>query len=158
MYAEAAADRPMEPRLGDAPALKLCIQELTTRPSKARLAPKKEAKQYLTSIVILLERAVMASQEMYLRADAWLKLITIWSVIRGEDSSWLDESSLEYKSGLGLRGNLSKSKTTGPGKKTKHREVFVAVEAYLEKKGLARRRLATLGACPSPTSKLHCPP
>ena len=88
MYAEAAAGRPLEQRLGDSPALKLCIQELSLRTSRARLAPKKEAKQYLTSVVILLERAVTASQEMYLRAYAWLKLITIWSVIRGEDSSW----------------------------------------------------------------------
>lgn len=104
------------------------------RAAKSHTAPKKEAKQYLTGMMIQMEQVVVAAHEVFIRAYAWLKLVTIWSVIRGEDSSWLDEASLSFSPGIGLRDNLTKSKTTGPGKKTKHREVFVSTEAYIAKK------------------------
>ena len=105
------------------------------RTSKSKTAPKKEAKQYLSAMLPMLEKVVMGAHTMYLRAYAWLKLVTIWAVVRGEDSTWLEESSLRFDPQVGLQGNLKKSKTTGPGKKVKHREVFVSVEAYIVEKG-----------------------
>ena len=80
-----------------------------------------------------LEDVVLGAHAMYVRAYAWLKLVTIWSVVRGEDSTWLEEESLTFISGWVLRGKLAKSKTTGLGKKTRHREIFVSSEAYAKR-------------------------
>ena len=55
-------------------------------------------------------------------------------VVRGEDSSWLDEPSMSFDPETGLLENLGKSKTTGPGKKVKHREVFVSIDAYIQER------------------------
>ena len=131
VYAEAAADLPADQRHGESAALQLCIKELALRSSKMNSAPKREANQYLSAVLIKLEKMVMSSQELFIRAYAWLKLVTIWAVLRGEDSTWIDAESLCYTPGSGLVGNLTKSKTTGPGKKTKHREIVVAENAYV---------------------------
>ena len=77
VYAEAAADRPTEERLGESAALKLCIQELSLQTSARRKEPKREAKQFLTSMAGKLEHLVVSAQEMFIRAYAWLKLVTI---------------------------------------------------------------------------------
>ena len=42
IYAEAAANIPAEARIGDAPALRLCIQELTMRSSKTKWPRRKK--------------------------------------------------------------------------------------------------------------------
>ena len=86
-YSEAAADRPTEMRLSESAALKLCIQELSLQTSTRMKEPKREAKQFLTHMVGKLEFMVVSAQEMFIKAYAWLKLITIWSVLRGEDST-----------------------------------------------------------------------
>ena len=131
VYAEVAADLPAELRLGDSAALHLCIKELSLRSSKKNLAPKREANQYLTAVLMKMEKVVTGGHELFIRAYAWLKLVTIWAVLRGEDSTWIDADSLKFTAGEGLAGNLTKSKTTGPGKKTKHREIVVSVGAYV---------------------------
>lgn len=61
VYAEAAADLPTELRLGESAALHLYIKELSLRSSKKNLAPKSEANQYLTAVLIKMEKVVANS-------------------------------------------------------------------------------------------------
>ena len=49
------------------------------------------------------------------------------------DSSWLEADSSTHTAGGGVRGKLAKSKTSGPGKKTRYREVSVSSEAYFKR-------------------------
>ena len=67
VYAEAAADLPADMRLGDAPALRLCIKELALRSSNTKLAPKREAKQYLTAVLIKMEQMITGAHELFFR-------------------------------------------------------------------------------------------
>ena len=135
IYIEAAADRPVGERFGDHASLKMQLKELSMRTSKAKTGAKREAPQYLTSMIRSMEKLVVGDGLAYWRAYAWLKLLTIWSLVRGEDSTWLDARTLVYEEGLGISGKLSRTKTTGPGKKVKTREVHVCSRAYVAEPG-----------------------
>ena len=65
----------------------------------------------------------------YIRGYLWLKLVTFWGVIRGEDSTYLDPASLKMNE-RGLKGRLTQTKTTGPGKKVRIRHFEVCKDAY----------------------------
>lgn len=78
-----------------------------------------------------LERKTLdAEAETYARAYAWLKLIAFWTVLRGEDSTWIAAGSLKWDEKTGLQGLLAQSKTTGLDRKIKARTIQVSKEAY----------------------------
>ena len=58
------------------------------KPAARQSDTKREAKQYLVAMIPMMEKLVTGAHAMYLRAYAWLKLVTIWAVVRGGDSSW----------------------------------------------------------------------
>ena len=87
---------------------------------------------------------------MYWRAYAWRKLVTIWCLTRGEGSNWLEASSLTYSSSTGLKGRLTRTKTTGPGKNVKTREINVSSEAYICAKDWLRTGYELWQAAPLP--------
>ena len=60
----------------------------------------------------------------YLKGYLWLKLVTFWGVIRGEDSTYMDPAALKLND-RGLCGKLTQTKTTGPGKKVRIRNFEV---------------------------------
>ena len=57
---------------------------------------------------------------------------------------------MTYTAGWGLRGSLAKSKTTGPGKKIRHREIFVSSEAYVKRQDWLDVGLRLWDAAPRP--------
>ena len=131
VYIEAAADLSAELRYGDMAALKHLLTELTVRTSTKQNLPKKEAPQHLVKIIGEREKMVTGTAALYWRAYAWLKLVTVWCLARGEDSTWIDASSLTYSDTTGLNGVLSRTKTTVPGKKIRRRETSIFKEAYV---------------------------
>ena len=74
------------------------------------------------------------SAPVYRRAYAWVKLVCFWAALRGDDATWLVPRSLKYVAGYGLQGELSRSKSTGPGKKVLSRPIIVSDGAYLGEK------------------------
>ena len=68
--------------------------------------------------------------DTYARGCAWLELLAFWTVLRGEDSTWIDASSLKWDERIGLQGLLSQSKTTGPDRKIKARTIQLPLEAF----------------------------
>ena len=67
----------------------------------------------------------------YFRAYAWLKLVTFWSALRGDDSTWITPSSIFFTKVSGMTASLYQSKTTGPGKKSRSREICISQLAFL---------------------------
>ena len=117
LYLEAAAGNQPEKCLSLNQGLKSTIQELVLRTSMKMQKKKKEAPQWLISMLIKLENMVMnESLPLYHRAYAWLKLVCFWGSLRGDDITWLRAETLRYVGGFGLQGELRRSKSTGPGK------------------------------------------
>ncbi len=61
----------------------------------------------MVAILVRFEKVVLdESLPMYLRAYAWLKFISFWGSLQGEDSTWVDPRELFYDAGVGIRGRL----------------------------------------------------
>ena len=132
LYLEAAAGVPEDSRLGSNLSIKGSIKELVLGVSQRNAVEKRQAPQHLSRILESWEMSVLSeAQPLYLRAYLWLKLVTVWGVLRGEDSTWLDPKTLTYDPVLGLSGQLTQSKTTGPAKKICIRTVRISPSAYL---------------------------
>jgi hypothetical protein len=132
LYLEAAAGIPEESRLGSCVTIKSTIRELVLEISQKKAVEKRQAPQHLSRILENWEKAVLSdAQPLYMRAYLWLKLVTVWGVLRGEDSTWLDPRSLSFDPLLGLNGQLLQSKTTGPAKKVRIRTMRISPKAYL---------------------------
>ena len=90
LYLEAAAEIPAPKRIAESEGVKATIKELTMQAAGGRTYHKKQAPQHIVKLLEVLEKVVVdEGLEKYTRAHAWLKLVTFWSVLRGEDSSWL---------------------------------------------------------------------
>ena len=111
--------------------LKAMINELALATSKRRQKEKKEAPQLLTKILWTPEGCVLDdTKENYHRAYAWVKLVSFWGALRGEDAPWIEAKSITLDPSNGLRANLERTKTTGPGKSILKRPLFISHEAY----------------------------
>ena len=131
-YAEAAVGKEKEDRIGDSLSLKSTIKELMLRMAGKSSGVTKKSPQMITCILFRWEAYLLNEENpTYMRAYAWLKLICFWTVLRGEDSTWITPSSISWKSTSGLKASLSQTKTTGPSKKVRSREIFVAAKAFL---------------------------
>ena len=84
-------------------------------------------------MVLMRWEAAVVNEELphCVRSYAWLKLLTFWSVIRGEDSTWITFASLKMVADSHLSGVLSQTKTSGPSKKVKLRAFQVSTGAYM---------------------------
>ena len=135
LYLEAAAGKRPEDMISMSPAIRNTISELSLQTSTNVQKKKKQAPQLLTSMLINLEKLVMEEEKpIYHRAYAWLKLVSFWCALRGDDATWIKASSLKYNNAYGLQGELARSKTTGPGKKVLSRPIVVGPDAYFNDK------------------------
>ena len=132
MYLEAAAGTAIPEMLSLSPALKSTIQELMLEKSSGGLRVKKQAPQLLVHTLKRWEQLVVSEAPKFHRAYAWLKLVSFWSALRGDDATWLAASSVSITMEHGLQCVLRRTKTTGPGKKSPSRPVIVSNEAYFE--------------------------
>ena len=107
-YAEAAVGKEKEDRIGDSLSLKSTIKELMLRMAGKSSGVTKKSPQMITSILFRWEAYLLNEENpTYMRAYAWLKLICFWTVLRGEDSTWITPSSISWKSTSGLKASLS---------------------------------------------------
>ena len=130
IYLEAAAGIKAPDQIGNDPSMKGTVKELAYKASCEKDEEKKQAPQHLVHILKEWEEAICSEDTPeYLRGYLWLKLVTFWGVIRGEDSTYIEASSIK-KSARGIRGRMTQTKTTGPGKKVRIRTFEVSSEAY----------------------------
>lgn len=134
VYIESAVEPAEHCRLGQLAGPRLLMKELALKADETKNVAKREAPMYPLGLIERMERLVLGDSPTYVRAYTWLKLVTIWAAVRGEDCTWLQAASISMIAGVGLVANLLRSKTTGPGKKVRAREIFISQEAYVSKK------------------------
>ena len=78
------------------------------------------------AMIIALELSVNAvGYSTFFKGIAWVILLCTWACLRLSDLEGLDPTRLQLSS-RGLRGVLTRTKTTGPGKQVKETPIFVA--------------------------------
>ena len=96
LYLASAAGGDPTDRVSDEPASRATIAELELQTGQRRKADKKQAAYYPMRIVIEVEKLVTElDTKTYWRAYAWVKLVSIWATLRGEDTTWMEADSLE---------------------------------------------------------------
>ena len=130
IYLEAAAGIKAPEQIGNDPCMKGTVKELSYKASCEKDREKKQAPQHLVYVLKEWEEAICSEETPeYLKGYLWLKLVTFWGVIRGEDSTYIEPASLKLKH-RGLKGKMVQTKTTGPGKKVRIRNFEVSKAAY----------------------------
>lgn len=112
---------------------RICSHRLWLQTTKTMLAeldqvakPVHKAPPLSVAMIIALE--VMVTEDgypLYARALAWIILVCVWACMRISDLEGLSPSRITLSS-RGLRGMLSKTKTTGPGKQVREVPIFIA--------------------------------
>ena len=128
---ENAGEFSAEEQLGKTAAVKNVLEEISMQLAEA--APKfaKRAWHLPVKVVEALEEFVLdCSRESYPRVYAWFRLIKLWTGMRFSDSLGMDHRTLEWKS-FGLTAVLSRTKTSGPGKKVSLLRIWISKECWL---------------------------
>jgi len=119
-----------EGRIAATALLRTTLADLEVR-GGANAPPRKKAPAFLAIHIVALELLVKRQEApLYLRAVAWVKLLKIWGSLRSDDLCGLPPSSMQLTRG-GLRGSLDRTKTSGPGRKTRWLPVFVSPKAFV---------------------------
>ena len=102
-------------------ATKSRLAEIETDGTEIKRAPP-----LTVAMIISLEILVTADDKpLYLRAISWVILLCVWACMRLSDLEGMDPRRLSLNS-RGLRGFLTKTKTTGPGKNVKEVPIYVS--------------------------------
>ena len=67
----------------------------------------------------------------YKRVFSWFKLIKLWAALRCHDAEGIPPASISFDADLGFEADITRSKTTGAGRRVEVVQVFVSSSAYL---------------------------
>jgi len=119
-------------RLVDDPYYVAFQRELSATHARPEGKGTRQAPRLPLGFLVALEREVVDGRAPdYYRAYAWWQLLAAWGSLRFDDHRGLAPSGITLQGGR-LYGTLTRSKTTGPGKKVLTLPVVVAREAYVE--------------------------
>ena len=119
-------------RLVDDPLFTSYYKELAAGYSGAVAGPLRQAPRYPLVIVLALEREVMdAGVAAGYRCHAWWHLLSLWASLRFDDHRGLSPGGVQLTV-RGLEAVLSRTKTTGPGKRVTSLPLIVGYGAYLQ--------------------------
>ena len=129
-FVEERGGLPKEERVSMSEVINSMVADMTLRLST--FAPlTKKAPQLLSSIIMALELYVEEEDKpKYKRCYAWTKLLRLWTAMRADDVQGLLPHTMVMQQ-RGLEAVLDRTKTSGPGRKIRWLNVFVAREAFL---------------------------
>eukprot|EP00971_Amphidinium_carterae_P236388 4691285-Amphidinium_carterae.1 len=117
----------------DHPLVKGAARDLLAKVQEGK--PVRQAPPQLMSVTAARECAVCDEAEpRYVRMYQWWLLIKLWGTLRFDDHRGLQPSSMRMDSG-GIHGTITRSKTTGPGKRISALPLFVSMDAWLVEPG-----------------------
>jgi len=118
-------------RLADAPLFSAYLKELIAGYASPGKEPTRQAPRYPLALVLALEREVIdPGVAACYRCHAWWHLLSLWASLRFDDHRGLAPGSVQI-TGRGLEAVLSRTKTTGPGKRVDLLPLVVGFDAYL---------------------------
>jgi len=130
-FAEGCRGVPQGMRLVDDPYFVAFQRELSSTHAKPEGAGTRRAPRLPLGFLIALEREVVDGRgPEYYRAYAWWQLLAAWGSLRFDDHRGLAPSGITLRDGR-FYGTLTRTKTTGPGKKVLTLPVVVSRVAYL---------------------------
>ena len=131
LFMENAGEFPLEEQLGRSPAVKNVLEEINLQLSEEAPQFAKKAWHLPLKVVICLEGMVLDyGLESYVRCYAWYRLIKLWSGMRFSDTQGMDHKSLEWRA-HGITAVLTRTKTTGPGKKVSLLRIWISKECWV---------------------------
>ena len=134
MFLEYAGEVPEADQNCRSPAVKNVLEEASLRLQTVELKPWKQALLLPVSVVIAWEIHVCNEDETpYARVYAWFRLVKLWTGMRFDDAKGTTNRSMEVTE-WGLRGVISRSKTSGPGKRILYLPFYVSKGAWLSEK------------------------
>ena len=132
IFMEHAAEVPRELQISNSDAIKNALEEVKLQLESNELRPRKQAVQLLVTIVAAMERKVMQNDApRFVRAFAFYKLMKLWGAMRYHDTTGVDFSSARLD-GVAFSANLTRTKTSGPGKKITILKLVIGTDVYVE--------------------------
>jgi len=130
-FMEDACGYPRGQRLVDAPLFGAYLKELTAGYAVAGAGPVRQAPRYPLCLVLALEREVVDEEvAACYRCHSWWHLLSLWGALRFDDHRGLSPSAV-HMTARGLEAVLSRTKTTGPGKRVSELPLVIGFESYL---------------------------
>jgi len=118
-------------RLVDDPLFAAYYKELAAGYSGAGTEPLRQAPRYPLALVLALEReAVDEGVAVCYRCHAWWHLLSLWASLRCDDHRGLAPGGIQMTI-RGLEAVLSRTKTTGPGKRVTSLPLVVGYGAFV---------------------------
>ena len=78
------------------------------------------------------------SLQKYKRVFCWFKLVKLWGALRAHDAEGAPPATLSWELGVGLQGDIMRSKTTGAGRRVEVVQFHVSVNAWIFEKDWLR--------------------
>ena len=131
MFMEFAGEVGKEDQLHGDLSLKNALEEINLRLETTELKDRKQAMLIPAKMVEAWEEIIMdEASPRFVRGYAWYKLVKLWGAMRYSDTTGVRMQSAEMDR-VCWSADLSRTKTTGPGKKVRIVKVFVSKHAYL---------------------------
>ena len=133
MFMENAAEIPLDQQLCRRPAVKNVLEEVNAQLGEMDQKFTKRAWHLPVRLVEAMEDAVLDYRKpRFVRGYAWYRLVKLWAGMRFSDTMGLAFGTLEWEPN-GLTAVLTKTKTSGPGKKVTLMRIFVSVRAWIKR-------------------------
>ena len=133
MFMEFAGEVGKEDQMQNDLALKNALEEINLRLETVELRDRKQAMHVPTRMVEAWEEATMdEALPRFVRGYAWFKLVKLWGAMRYSDTTGVRMQTAEMDK-VCWSADLTRTKTTGPGKKVRIVKVFISKHAYLRK-------------------------
>jgi len=130
-FMEECCGHPKGQRLVDAPLFGSYLKELVAGYAGPGRGPVRQAPRYPLALVLALEREVVdVGVAACYRCHAWWHLLAMWASLRFDDHRGLAPGSVQLTA-RGLEAVLSRTKTTGPGKRVDSLPLVVGFSAYI---------------------------
>ena len=133
MFMENAGEVEPDKQLWRSPAIKNVLEEINMQLGDKGGGFVKRAWHLPVRIIMELEEVVMTVEaSAFARCYAWFRLIKLWTGMRFSDTCGLAEGSMELHT-YGWTAVLTRTKTSGPGKRVVHLRVWVHMECWIRK-------------------------
>ena len=71
------------------------------------------------------------SLQKYKRVFCWFKLLKLWGALRAHDAEGVPPATLTWELGIGLQGDIMRSKTTGAGRRVEVVQFHISAHAWV---------------------------
>jgi hypothetical protein len=132
IFAEQAAELEEGLRLSKNQGVRNFLKEVESAGGWKTGRVVKKAQPFGVVMILALEDLVMRSAaQAYMRWYAWIKLLKVWAALRWSDLQGIPNDFLHLRHDGVLEGKITRSKTSGQGKRVEVMYFYVAPEAFL---------------------------